>query len=99
MPQAEGTGPAAAPEFVTVVVDATGQAYLDDQPCRKPHWRAPATHWRSPADTEVQLRADTAVPYGRVGNWACPWKRELQPSVLWLTCQDQRNGSVCLNYY
>ncbi len=26
LPQAEGTGPAAAPELVSVVVDATGQA-------------------------------------------------------------------------
>ena len=31
LPKAEGTGPAVAPEFVTVVVDAAGQAYLDDQ--------------------------------------------------------------------
>ena len=49
LPQAEGTGPAAAPEFVTVVVDATGQAYLDDQPVASRVGRAPATHWRGPA--------------------------------------------------
>ena len=50
LPQAEGTGPAAAPEFVTVVVDATGQAYLDDQPLSQAALgRAPATHWRGPA--------------------------------------------------
>ena len=57
LPQAEGTGPAAAPEFVTVVVDATGQAALAA--------RLQRLGAAQPA-TEVQLRADATVPYGRV---------------------------------
>ena len=67
LPQAEGTGPAAAPDFVTVVVDATGQAYLDDQPLSQ---AALAVRLQrigaAQPDTEVQLRADQSVPYGRV---------------------------------
>ncbi|TQN03274.1 biopolymer transport protein TolR [Acidovorax temperans] len=67
LPQAEGTGPAAAPDFVTVVVDATGQAYLDDQPLSQ---AALAVRLQrigaAQPDTEVQLRADATVPYGRV---------------------------------
>ena len=66
LPQAEGTGPAAAPEFVTVV-DATGQAYLDDQPLSQ---AALAVRLQrigaAQPTTEVQLRADATVPYGRV---------------------------------
>lgn len=66
LPQAEGTGPA-APEFVTVVVDATGQAYLDDQPLSQAALavRLQRIGAAQPA-TEVQLRADATVPYGRV---------------------------------
>jgi biopolymer transport protein TolR len=67
LPKTEGTGPAAVPEFVTVVVDATGQAFLDDQPLST---AALAVRLQrigaSQPDTEVQLRADAAVPYGRV---------------------------------
>ena len=67
LPQAEGTGPAAAPESVTVVVDATGQAYLDDQPLSQAALavRLQRIGAAQPA-TEVQLRADASVPYGRV---------------------------------
>eukprot|EP01034_Spumella_vulgaris_P044448 gene44448-55279_t len=67
LPKAEGTGPAVSPEFVTVVVDAAGQAYLDDQPVSQ---AALAVRLQrigaAQPDTEVQLRADATVPYGRV---------------------------------
>ena len=67
LPATEGATPGAVPQFITVVVDATGQAYLDDQPLSQP---ALAERLRrigaERPDTEIQLRADAAVPYGRV---------------------------------
>ena len=67
LPRSEGATPGAAPQFVTLVVDATGQAFLDDQPLSQP---ALAERLRrigaERPDAEVQLRADAAVPYGRV---------------------------------
>ena len=67
LPRSEGTAPGTAPQFVTLVVDASGQAFLDDQPLSQP---ALAERLRrigaDRPDTEVQLRADAAVPYGRV---------------------------------
>lgn len=49
------------------MVDRTGQAYLDDQPLAQ---AALAERLQrigaAEPDTEVQLRADTAVPYGRI---------------------------------
>lgn len=67
LPRSEGTVPGTAPQFVTLVVDASGQAFLDDQPLSQP---ALAERLRRiGADrpgTEIQLRADAAVPYGRV---------------------------------
>jgi len=67
LPRTEGATPGAAPQFVTLVVDATGQAFLDDQPLSQP---ALAERLRrigaERPDTEIQLRADAAVPYGRV---------------------------------
>jgi biopolymer transport protein TolR len=67
LPATEGATPGAVPQFITVVVDAAGQAYLDDQPLSQP---ALAERLRrigvERPDTEIQLRADAAVPYGRV---------------------------------
>ncbi len=52
---------------MTVAVDAGGQIFLNDQPLTQAalaqRLQALASHR---PDTEVQLRADTAVPYGRV---------------------------------
>ena len=67
LPRSEGATPGAAPQFITLVVDASGQAFLDDQPLAQ---RALAERLRrigaDQPDTEIQLRADAAVPYGRV---------------------------------
>ena len=67
LPRSEGATPGTAPQFVTLVVDAAGQAYLQDEPLSQ---AALAARLRSigaeQPDTEVQLRADAAVPYGRV---------------------------------
>jgi biopolymer transport protein TolR len=56
-----------APTFVTLVVDKSGQAFLHDQPLKLDELahELANTALRNP-DTEVQLRADEAVPYGKV---------------------------------
>ncbi len=67
LPRADGTVPGAAPQAVTLVVDKAGQVFLGEQPLTQ---EALAQHLAETAasqpDTEVQLRADAAVPYGRV---------------------------------
>ncbi|WP_348690291.1 ExbD/TolR family protein, partial [Acidovorax soli] len=67
LPRAQGATPGDAPQFVTLVVDRSGQAYLDDQPLSQ---AALAERLQrigaARPDTEVQLRADAAVPYGRM---------------------------------
>lgn len=67
LPRTAGATPGEAPQSLTVVVDKTGQAFVDEQPLAAV---ALAEKLRAIAatqpDTEVQLRADTAVPYGRV---------------------------------
>ncbi len=56
-----------SPGFVTVAVDSTGQVFLDDQPVNNEQLaqRLVFTAQSSP-QTEIQLRADARVPYGRV---------------------------------
>ena len=67
LPRAGGAAPGAAPASVTVVLDASGQVFVSDQPlddaALAQRFAALAAHSRT---TEVQLRADAAVPYGRV---------------------------------
>ena len=67
LPRAGGGTPGAAPASVTVVLDAGGQVFVNDQPldaaALAQRFAALAVQSR---DTEVQLRADAAVPYGRV---------------------------------
>jgi len=67
LPRTEGAVPGGPPQSVTVVVDKAGQAYLNDEALTQ---AALAQRLQAVAadhpDTEVQLRADAAVPYGRV---------------------------------
>ena len=67
LPKTEAAAPADAPKFVTLAVDRGGQAFLNDRPVTQDELAAQLTETaaRNP-DTEVQLRADQAVPYGRV---------------------------------
>jgi len=70
LPQVEAAATAApdAPAaFVALSMDAQGRVYWDDQPidAETLRLRLQATAQRDPG-TELQLRADTAVPYGRV---------------------------------
>lgn len=67
LPKTEAAKPADAPKFVTLVVDRAGQAFLNDKPLGLDELarRLAETAGQNP-DTEVQLRADEAVPYGKV---------------------------------
>ena len=67
LPSTEAAKPNEAPKFVTVVIDKAGQVYFNDQPVDQPALaRQLAEAAKRNPDTEVQLRADTTVPYGRV---------------------------------
>ena len=67
LPKAESAKAVAAPKFVTLAVDKTGQVFVDDKPLTlEALAQRLAAAARQNPDTEVQLRADTAVPYGRV---------------------------------
>jgi biopolymer transport protein TolR len=67
LPKAQGTQPGEAPVFVSLVVDKSGQTFLGDQPLSLPalQTRLAQTAQANP-DTEIQLRADAGVPYGRI---------------------------------
>jgi biopolymer transport protein TolR len=67
LPKTEAAKPGEAPKFVTLVVDKTGQAFLNDQPLDllALAGKLEETAKANP-ETEVQLRADAAVPYGRI---------------------------------
>ena len=67
LPRAEGVQPGEVPQYVTVALDLSGQLYLDDRPVALVQLagQLAAAARRNP-ETEVQLRADKAVPYGKV---------------------------------
>ena len=67
LPRSEAAQPGEAPKFVTVALDAGGKIFFNDQPVTPGQLgeRLAQAAGASP-ETEVQLRADQAVPYGRV---------------------------------
>ncbi|SFC21001.1 biopolymer transport protein TolR [Polaromonas sp. OV174] len=67
LPKTDAAKPVDARQFVTLVVDQTGQAFLNDKPVQSEELALSLSETaRQNPDTEVQLRADAAVPYGRV---------------------------------
>jgi biopolymer transport protein TolR len=67
LPRSDAAKPGEAPKFVSLVVDRSGRAFLNDQPLALPELaRSLAQTAATRPDTEVQLRADAAVPYGRI---------------------------------
>jgi biopolymer transport protein TolR len=67
LPKTEAAKPGSAPQFVTVVVDQAGQTFFNDRPLALEALAAQLAQAASlNPETEVQLRADAAVPYGRV---------------------------------
>ncbi len=67
LPKTTGATPTDAPLFVTVAVDAQGRLFWGDEAVTGPQLQAKVrdSARRNPA-TEVQLRADQAVPFGRI---------------------------------
>jgi biopolymer transport protein TolR len=67
LPKTEAAKPGDAPKFVTVVVDKSGQTFLGDKALSLDELANQLLQTaRLNPDTEVQLRADAAVPYGRI---------------------------------
>ena len=67
LPQSEAARPSEAPGFVALAIDAEGRLYLGDRAAARDEVAARVRE-AAQADpgTEVQLRADSRVPYGRV---------------------------------
>ncbi len=67
LPKTEAAKPGDAAPFVTVVVDPAGQTYVNDQRMSLAELAQKLTQTaQANRQTEVQLRADAAVPYGRI---------------------------------
>ena len=67
LPKADGAKPNDAPQFISVAIDPQGKLYIGEEGLDAPAFaqRIAETARNNPR-TEVQLRADTTVPYGRV---------------------------------
>ena len=67
LPKTDAATPGDAPKFVLVVVDRSGQVFLDDRAVTRELLtdRLNRLGAQNP-EAEVQLRADEAVPYGKV---------------------------------
>lgn len=67
LPKTDAAKASEAPKFVTLVIDKSGQIFFNEQPIVLDALKTTLTQTavKNP-DTEVQLRADTAVPYGKV---------------------------------
>ncbi len=67
LPSTDAAKPTEAPKFVSVVIDKSAKVFLGDQAIELP---ALAESLKKTAlqnkDTEVQLRSDETVPYGKV---------------------------------
>ena len=67
LPKTDAAKAGAVPAFVTLVIDKTGQVFINDKPVAPDALRASLTQTvAQDPDTEVQLRADETVPYGKV---------------------------------
>ena len=67
LPKTAAARPSDAPAFVSVMLDKSGQAFVDDKPVTAEELaQRLLSAARARADTEIQLRADAGVPYGRV---------------------------------
>ena len=67
LPKSEAAKAGEVPRFVTVVLDKAGQVFVNDKPVTAPQLAEQlAASAKANPETEIQLRADQAVPYGRV---------------------------------
>ena len=67
LPKTSATNPIDAPKFVTVVIDKNGQVFLNEQATSLTQLTDSLKQIAIvKSDTEVQLRADETVAYGKV---------------------------------
>jgi len=67
LPKSDAAAASSAPAFLAVALDAKGQLFIGEAPATPAQLTEQArSAARRDAATEVQLRADAAVPYGRV---------------------------------
>jgi biopolymer transport protein TolR len=67
LPKSDAAQPSDTPQFVSVAIDAAGKLYFgEEQLAPEALAQRIAAAARKNPQTEVQLRADTNVPYGRV---------------------------------
>ena len=67
LPKTDAAQPNDAPAFITVALDPQGRLYFGDEALETAAFTARVTEAaRQNPKTEVQLRADKGVPYGRV---------------------------------
>jgi biopolymer transport protein TolR len=67
LPTTPAASASQAAKFVTVVVDKSGQVFLNDKPLGVAELATQLMQTaKANPDTEVQLRADASVPYGRI---------------------------------
>ena len=67
LPTSEGTSATANAAFIALSIDQSGQVFVGEQPLQAgPLVTVLENAARQNPETEVQLRADSAVPYGRV---------------------------------
>jgi biopolymer transport protein ExbD/biopolymer transport protein TolR len=67
LPRSDAAQPTDAPAFVAVAIDAQGQLFIGDEAVGPEAFaQRVAEAARANPATEVQLRADRSVPYGRV---------------------------------
>jgi len=67
LPKSDAGAASNAPAFIAVALDAKGQLFIGEAPATPSQLSEQARiAARRDASTEVQLRADAAVPYGRV---------------------------------
>lgn len=67
LPKTDTAKASDATKFVTIVVDKSAKVFLNDQPIELPALsESLQKSAKANPETEVQLRADEAVPYGKV---------------------------------
>jgi biopolymer transport protein TolR len=67
LPDTDAGQPSDAPRFVTVAVERSGRVFFNDKPVDAAQLAERLAQAANQSkDTEVQLRADQDVPYGRV---------------------------------
>lgn len=67
LPKTAGAAALDTPKFISLTIDKAGQVFVNDKPMASDAVAAVLRQaGQRNSDTEVQLRADASVPYGRV---------------------------------